>query len=111
MSIEIRTLKTRDGGWEARSRVPLFDDMILNIRTHKSHRKGWLVTYVTAFRVEDGFETFAMFKDFHITANTTTGRATENSIFELHNNTLGNLDDIKAQALAHYAKEREHESA
>lgn len=107
---EFRIMKTRDG-WEARSRVPLFDNMILNIRTHKSHRKGWLVTHASALCVVDGFETFAMFKDFHITANTTTGRATEKSIAELHENTLGNLDDIKAQALAHYAKEREHESA
>lgn len=105
---EFRMMKNRDGGWEARSRVPLFDDMILNIRTHKSHRKGWLVTYVTAFRVENGFETFAMFKDFHITANTTTGRATENSISALHQNTLGNLDEIKAEALAHYQKEEAH---
>lgn len=111
MSIDINLIKGRDG-WEARSRLPLFDNMMLKIRTHKASEKGWLATYVSAVCVEgDGFETHRIFKDFNIVANKTTGRATEKSILELHENTLGYLDDIKAQALAHYAKEREHESA
>lgn len=107
MSIEIRTEKGRDG-WTARSRIPLFDNMVLNIRTRKASTKGWLVTYVSAAKVEDGFETMRIYKDFSIVANKTTGRATENSIYELHNNTLQDIEDIKAQALAHYANEETH---
>lgn len=107
MSIDINLIKGRDG-WEARSRLPLFDNMMLKIRTHKASEKGWLATYVSAVRIEGDFETHRVFADFHIVANKTTGRATEKSILELHENTLHYLDDIKAQALAHYQKEEAH---
>jgi len=107
MSIDINLFKGRDG-WEARSLLPLFDNMMLKIRTNKASEKGWLATYVSAVRIEGDFETHRMFADFHIVANKTTGRATEKSILELHENTLGYLDDIKAQALAHYAKDEDH---
>lgn len=104
MQVDTQLSKGRDG-WEARSSIPLFDDMHLKIRTHKASTKGWLATYISAVRLENGFETFRVYQDFHIIANKTTGRATEKSILELHDNTLGYLEEIKAQALAHYQKE------
>lgn len=109
MNIENLTykFKTRDG-WEARTHMNLFDNFVLKISTRKASTKGWLASYVSVVRVEDGFETFRVFYDFNIVTNKTTGRATEKSILELHENTLGDIDDLKAQALAHYAKEEAH---
>lgn len=97
-------LKTsmQDGGWEAKSRIPLIEPLQLDIDTHKSVNGG-VTTIASVVKVEDGVTSFARYGDFRETVERDkTARCTEKTVRVQHEAALANLPEILERVYAFY---------
>lgn len=76
----------------------------LKIRTYKDNY-GWLCTVASVVTTNGEWESHVMFVDYNLTIERTKVRCTAKAIQAQHDRVLAMLEDIKAQALAHYNSE------
>lgn len=103
--------KTIDG-WKATTDIelgPVTDhsgrpgERVLRFSTSKYNSN--IVTRASVHVRADGFESFAVSRDFSMRVRVTQARCTEKTVRESHNAALLFKDDIVEKAKAHYAKE------
>lgn len=102
--MEMNISKGRDG-WKAETSIKLDGGLWLDITTLKGN--GGLRSRAQCYRRENGFITFVLFQDYSATLATSPARCTEKAVADLHRQTLGKLDDVKAAVAAFYAAKGE----
>ena len=105
--MEYRIYKGMDG-WRAATEIPFgTDNQILEIRTSKRH-SGVVATNASVSRVKDGFKTFMAYSDFSKTVERCLAkRITKDVVRKVHEQALGRIDQIKAEAEAYYAAKQQ----
>ena len=105
--MQSRIYKGMDG-WRATTEIPFgTGNQILEIRTSK-RSAGLVAAYASVSRVQGGFKTFMVFSDFSkIVEQAQAKRITADVIKSVHEAALKRIDEIKAEAEAHYAAKQE----
>jgi hypothetical protein len=105
LNTEFQIAKHFRDGWQAETRIALEGGRHLSITTRKGTRG--LRTSAQAYRLENGFMTYALFGDYSKTLSQSPARCTEKAVSELHRQALARLAEIKAEVAAFYAAKGE----
>lgn len=97
------THKSAHYGWKSETAVVVDDTHEIRIVTMK-RSNGFLVTNATRMKVENDMVSYMMFSDFSKNYKLTDVRCTEKNVIAQHNAVLADIEIIKADCAAFYAK-------
>lgn len=107
--METKVIKGRDG-WEAKTTFEMgVGNRVLIISTHKT--PGGIVTSAIVHTRDGDFLVWDMFGDFMHRVTFQGTRCTEKSVRDMHQSYLNNINQIIANAFAHYAAKEEKVAA
>lgn len=91
-------------GWDAKSYFE-FDGTAWQLCLHTSKReRGGLSTFATVALHKDGFTRYALFRDYGKTVAEADGKCTDKAVTALHQQAVAMVDEIIADARAHYIR-------
>ena len=99
-------VKTK-AGWEGNERIDLGDGLIMRITTGKDTGRGRTVSLAICHRIFDGNGYKAEIhdkNDWWKTIFTSRNIATERHIRAMHDDAMAKLDELIAEAKAHYGR-------
>jgi len=111
MTIEFKTYSNLLGKPDSRkieshSIAPIYNDGYIEIRTRKNNN-GFLVSFASCYRLENGFQSHYVFSDYAKIVNKTDKNATVKNIEALHSDTMAKIECIIQDAINFYENKKQ----